>query len=189
MTKPMIPFGWLPGHWGLKGQTREIAQAEYELQGVELEKKLLEIRLRDNPQLVKRGHLDLQLKHQEISKYDYDIACAELELQGSDLTIKKLDIDLEHGKITSPVFERKKADALGQPWVSMPVISWVPENAARTYFELDYNEHFIKYLQDHGYTGSDDDILNRWLNDVCQAVSQEIGQTSRDFVTDNDGRI
>lgn len=184
MNKPLIPFGWMPGHWGLRGMTREIAQAEYELQGTALEKQLLEIRLRDNPELIKRGRLDLQLKHQEISKYDYDIACAELDFSGSELVIKKLDIDLAQGKITSQVFERKKADALGQPWVSMPVISWVPENASRTYFELDYNEHFIKYLQDNGYSGTEDEILNRWLNDVCTAVASESGSPGRDFVSD-----
>ena len=149
-----------------------------------MEKQLLEIRLRDNPELIKRGRLDLQLKHQEISKYDYDIACAELDFSGSELVIKKLDIDLAQGKITSQVFERKKADALGQPWVSMPVISWVPENASRTYFELDYNEHFIKYLQDNGYSGTEDEILNRWLNDVCTAVASESGSPGRDFVSD-----
>lgn len=184
MNKPLIPFGWMPGHWGLRGMTREIAQAEYELQGTALEKRLLEIRLRDNPELMKRGRLDLQLKHQEISKYDYDIACAELDFSGSELVIKKLDIDLAQGKITSQVFERKKADALGQPWVSMPVISWVPENASRTYFELDYNEHFIKYLQDNGYSGTEDEILNRWLNDVCTAVASESLGSGRDFVSD-----
>ena len=184
MNKPLIPFGWMPGHWGLRGMTREIAQAEYELQGTALEKQLLEIRLRDNPELIKRGRLDLQLKHQEISKYDYDIACAELDFSGSELVIKKLDIDLAQGKITRQVFERKKADALGQPWVSMPVISWVPENASRTYFELDYNEHFIKYLQDNGYSGTEDEILNRWLNDVCTAVASESGSPGRDFVSD-----
>ena len=184
MNKPLIPFGWMPGHWGLRGMTREIAQAEYELQGTALEKQLLEIRLRDNPELIKRGRLDLQLKHQEISKYDYDIACAELDFSGSELVIKKLDIELAQGKITSQVFERKKADALGQPWVSMPVISWVPENASRTYFELDYNEHFIKYLQDNGYSGTEDEILNRWLNDVCTAVASESGSPGRDFVSD-----
>tara|TARA_R110000868_G_scaffold9620_6_gene47578 strand:- start:11784 stop:12335 length:552 start_codon:yes stop_codon:yes gene_type:complete len=180
MNKPLIPFGWMPGHWGLRGMTREMAQAEYELQGTNLEKRLLEIRLKDNPTLMKRGQLDLQRKHQEISKYDYDIARAELDFQGSELVIKKLDIDLEHGKITNQGFERKKADALGQPWVSMPTISWVPENASRTYFELDYNEHFIKYLQDHGYTGTEDEILNRWLYDVCTAVAGE--SSEQDFV-------
>ena len=184
MNKPLIPFGWMPGHWGLRGMTREIAQAEYELQGTALEKQLLEIRLRDNPELIKRGRLDLQRNHQEISKYDYDIACAELDFSGSELVIKKLDIELAQGKITSQVFERKKADALGQPWVSMPVISWVPENASRTYFELDYNEHFIKYLQDNGYSGTEDEILNRWLNDVCTAVASESGSPGRDFVSD-----
>lgn len=184
MTKPLIPFGWLPGHWGLRGTTREIARAEYELSGVELEKRLMEIRLADSPELIQRAKLDLQLKHKEISQYDYDIACAEQEFQDSQLVVKKLEVDLKHGKITSQLFERKKADALGLPWVSMPVISWVPENASRTYFELDYNEHFIKYLQEHGYTGTEDEILNRWLNDVCTAVALETGSPGRDFVTE-----
>ena len=39
-----LPFGTLPGHWGLKGKTREIAKAEYELEGYELKKRLLEIK-------------------------------------------------------------------------------------------------------------------------------------------------
>lgn len=176
MTKPLIPFGWLPGHWGLRGQTREIAQAEYELQGIDLERRLMEIRLAHDPHKLKQSHLDLQLQHKEITQCEYEHAVAELSLQGNELQVRKLEIDHAHGKINSTAFERKKADVLGLPWVSMPVISWVPENAAKTYFELDYNEHFIKYLQDHGYSGSDDDILDRWLNDVCQAVSQEISQ-------------
>jgi hypothetical protein len=59
----------------------------------------------------------------------------------------------------------------------------VPENASRTYFELDYNEHFIKYLQDNGYSGSEDEILNRWLNDVCTAVASESLGLGPDFVS------
>ena len=112
MTKPLIPFGWLPGHWGLRGTTREIAQAEYELSGAELEKRLVEIRLADNPQLLARGLLDLQLKHCEITQYEYQGKIAELELHGPELVVKKLEIDLEHGKITNQVFERGRADAL-----------------------------------------------------------------------------
>ena len=39
-----LKFGMMPGHWGLKGKTREIAKAEYELEGFELEERLLEIK-------------------------------------------------------------------------------------------------------------------------------------------------
>jgi hypothetical protein len=38
-----LPFGWMPGHWGLKGKTRLRAQAEYELSGMELDLRLAEI--------------------------------------------------------------------------------------------------------------------------------------------------
>ena len=41
---PKLPFGTLPGHWGLKGKTREIAKAEYELEGYALELQLLLIK-------------------------------------------------------------------------------------------------------------------------------------------------
>ena len=45
MSKPVIPFGWLPGHWGLKGKTKERARAEYELEGYDLEIALAVIAL------------------------------------------------------------------------------------------------------------------------------------------------
>ena len=32
-----IPFGWLPASWGLKGKSRELAEAEYYLSGYELD--------------------------------------------------------------------------------------------------------------------------------------------------------
>ena len=42
-----VPFTLLPASWGLKGKTREIAQAEYERTGYDLEVKILEIKQED----------------------------------------------------------------------------------------------------------------------------------------------
>ena len=71
--KPLIPFSWMPGSWGLKGKTREIAQAEYELSGIELEQRLIEINLKDDPKAYAIHMLDVQKKHNKISDYEYDI--------------------------------------------------------------------------------------------------------------------
>lgn len=40
---PRIPFGMHPSSWGKKGKDRDIAQANYELQGEERDKKIEEI--------------------------------------------------------------------------------------------------------------------------------------------------
>ena len=185
--KPLIPFGVWPGAWGLRGKTREIAQAEYEFDGHVLEEKLLEINHRDDPVTLSRKKLDLKLSSSDISQYDYDREVASISTKDPDaLAVALLDIDLQHGKITQIQYDRKRADALKEPWISMPKINWDPVNSNRTYFELDYNEYFIQYLRDNGYTGIDDDILNRWLNDVCQAVATENApNTGMDFVVDN----
>ena len=37
--------------------------------------------------------------------------------------------------------------------------------------ELDWNDHFVKFLHENGYTGNnDEDIVNKWFNDVCRTV-------------------
>lgn len=218
--KPLIPFSWMPGSWGLRGKTREIAQAEYELDQGDLQERLLEINFRDDPETLARKKLDLRLDFREISQYDYDrqvvtltvkdprehaIALLDVDLKHEKITtydydrqkisltvtdesqklLDLLEVDLKHEKITSVQYDRQKADILKEPWVSMPKINWDPVNSNRTYFELDYNDHFIQYLRDNGYSGSEDDILNRWLNDVCQAVAMENGTDGRDFILDN----
>lgn len=185
--KPLIPFSWMPGSWGLRGKTREIAQAEYEFDGHVLEEKLLEINHRDDPMTLSRKKLDLKLSSSDISKYSYDRELATITAKDPDaLAVALLDIDLQHEKITQVQYDRKRADTLKEPWISMPKINWDPVNSNRTYFELDYNEYFIQHLRDNGYTGVEDDILNRWLNDVCQAVATENApNTGMDFVVDN----
>lgn len=216
--KPLIPFSLMPGSWGLKGKTREIAQAEYELEQRGLEERLLEIEYRNDPGTLAQKKLALFLSREEISQYEYEIEIIELtikdvrekELAMLDVKLKHgklgayeyeqqkaffildenehalalLDSDLRHEKITQTQYDRKRADILKEPWVCMPKINWDPVNSNRTYFELDYNEYFVQYLRDNGYSGAEDDVLNRWLNDVCQAVANEAA-AGMDFVVDN----
>ena len=46
-----------------------------------------------------------------------------------------------------------------------------PENAKAGYMELDWNEEFVAFLSENGYTGeSDEAVVNKWFNDVCRTV-------------------
>ena len=178
-----IPFGWMPGHWGLKGTTREIAKAEYELDGIDLDMKVAEIRLTG---------VDLEREKLTILRRYNQISIEEFEQKITDLgtfddpkkkELAKLDLDYNYKKINRDEYEKTKANILEEPWVSMPVIHWDPLGKNRTYFELDYNEHFIKHLRKHGYTGTkDEDVINLWLNDICISISEEITGLDGEFV-------
>lgn len=76
--KKKIPFWMLPASWGLKGKTREIAEAEYYYQGQELEEKLAEINA-ETEEDKEIARLAVKLKHEEISQDAYDKAVATIK--------------------------------------------------------------------------------------------------------------
>lgn len=138
MKKKMkLPFGMMPASWGLKGKSRQIAEAEYYYEGEDLEKALAEIN-------------------------------ADNEL---DADIAKLEIDLKNEKISQTAYEKKVAELKNEPWVTVVGMGVTPENVVQGFFELDWNDEFVKMLQDAGIKGkSDEEIVNTWFNGVCRTV-------------------
>jgi len=135
--KTKLPFRMMPASWGLKGKSRDIAEAEYYYEGDDLEKRLAEIN-------------------------------ASTE---DDATIAKLEIDLRNEKISSSDFDKRVAGIKKEPYVNVLSMGVDPENVAQGYFELDWNEEFIKMLQSAGMTGkNDEEIVNKWFNAVCRTV-------------------
>jgi hypothetical protein len=185
MKNNKIPFGWWPGHWGLTGKTRARAQAEYELSGFELDMRLTEIDHEDTKQR-SLAQLDVKLKHGVISLYDHDVQYNTLRLEGDPLLAEVLlDIELKHHRISKLEHDRKLADLRSEPWVNMPDIKWDPQDPSRSYFELDYNEHFVSFLRNNGYKGvSDDQVVEAWLTEVCRAVAMDLAQDDPAFVSD-----
>ena len=74
----------------------------------------------------------------------------------------------------------------GEPWVQVIDTQINPESPSEGYFELDWNEPFIKMLAENGYNGKvEADIIDLWFNDLCRTIAaQEIAQDS--FVADAD---
>jgi len=251
-----IPFKYLPGSWGLRGKTRQIAEAEYYLSGYELDCELAKINsnngydLRaalididlkhnkttqydaalaklynqfkygkitaheeelmrntinhsygkiddyvfDKNQLdidikynayddatIEKKRIDFALKHNNIDQYAADMRYAELKYNNvddkSNLELDRLDIDFKHGKISQQDYEKKKSDLSGVAYMAMPKISWDPKDPSKTYMELDYNEHFINDLIQNGYKGTEEEIIDLWLKDVCYAVLNDMEET------------
>ena len=214
-----LPFNLLPGSWGLKGKTRQRAEAEYYLSGKELEIKLAEIEEDDPVQRelkilkIKNKHgelsnLELDLKvidlteldeptkksktllaqreHNIISEYELDIELAKIlfEKDSKELSTELLKIEKRHHKIETQEYEKKLADINEEPWVAMPNIRWDPADPTQSYFELDYNDHFVTYLKSNGYQGLTDQIIvEKWLNDVCRSVAQDFIDDDPAFVS------
>lgn len=99
--KPLIPFWMYPFSWGLKGKTRDIAQAEYELTGKALAKRLLEINRSElSEKEYKTKELNIKLSYGDIDKHQYDLRIADLiddqhERSVAILTLTKSGYDLE----------------------------------------------------------------------------------------------
>ena len=179
-----IPFSWLPASWGLKGKSRELAEAEYYLTGYDLDvaKARIEHGLA-SPEFTK-SVLDIDLAYGKISAYDHDTRLAEIgNTDETALALAKLDVDLKHNKISAQEHERKVADLKNEPYMAMPKISWDPVDPSKTFFELDYNDAFVQSLRSNSYQGTDEDVINRWLNDVCNSILSEMAPTDPEFVS------
>jgi len=202
MSKPTIPFGWMPGHWGLKGKTRDIAQAEYELEGYDLELKLLSLNsshLDNRAEVFERGKVELDFKHGYMSERDYEYTVAKYTEDETERQLKLLDLDYQYTDMRDRDYDKSKSTIKKESWVNVIDLN-VREDTGN--FELDWNEYFITELEETGFKGtSDEDIVNSWFSRICRdiAMSEYSGtgdfdeklaevESGRDGPTDKNGR-
>jgi hypothetical protein len=111
--KRLIPFGLLPGSWGLAGSTRAIAEAEYYLQGEECERAIADIRYKGESRTELRdwAHLEISKKYGKIGEEEYERKKADLTIQDKKaLALKQLEIDKRYAKLTAVEYEHKVLD-------------------------------------------------------------------------------
>jgi hypothetical protein len=182
-----LPFEWLPGSWGLKGKTKEIAKAEYELKGYDLELKLLNLR-QDELEMddYKRKMADLELKYKRITEEDYHRCLADLIKDQTQRAIALLEIDYRAGKIKEIDYSKQLATLKKEPWVTVINMDFSNKTALEGSFELDWNEFFVTKLEAEGYTGpTPDNIVNQWFMEVCRNVAMEEFDGTGDFTADS----
>ena len=96
---------------------------------------------------------------------------------------------VEQKSTTKPKKKTAKeiATEAGEPWVSVINVEVDPANPGNGAFELDWNEHFIKQLWKAGYRDEDEnDLVDRWFQDVCRHVVMESYEKDQAMVTRND---
>lgn len=99
----LIPFRFMPGSWGLKGAAFDHAEAHYSLTGEALERRLLDLQYKDEPTILRKKQLGIDLKYDKMTEYDHDVAVYLLDLSGTRKD--RAAIDLKHGKIDEYQYE------------------------------------------------------------------------------------
>lgn len=186
-----LPFGYMPGHWGLKGKSREIAQAEYELSGYELERKLVEINAeRYDKEDIDRLILELDLKYEKISKQEYNRNLLNFIKDEKQAALAALELDYKEGNINSVEYDKESATIRKEPWVTVLNMDFGGKNSLEGSFELDWNEYFVEKLKKEGYTGpTPDNIVNQWFMEVCRNIAMEEFDGTGDFSSDSQANL
>lgn len=183
MGKPFIPFGCMPGAWGLRGKTREIAKAEYELKGYELRTTIANLTLTGKE--LNNTLNKLSREYDKITLGDFQIADANINLTGKKLSLRLLELELLSHKKTEREYDKERATINEEPWVHIGEIGYEKDKPAEGSFDLDWNDFFIADLKEAGYKGiADEDIVDLWLNELCKNVAMETYSGTGDFDDD-----
>lgn len=63
-----------------------------------------------------------------------------------------------------------------EPWVAVLTTQVNKENIRNGFFELDWNEYFIRELRLNGYQGdTEEEIVDKWFTELCRNVGTEQG--------------
>lgn len=171
--KRLIPFSWWPAAWGMKGATRARAQAEYELEGEELKRALVELDYIDDT-MKAVALLDIDFEYNKITSFDRDRAIAKLTMKDKELEIELLEIDFAERKVTDLEYEKQMATLKGESWVHILNVKPDSDTPNHGELELDWNDKFVEELREGGYEGAaDEQVVDKWLADLCRNIAME----------------
>jgi hypothetical protein len=71
--------------------------------------------------------------------------------------------------------DKDKATAKGEPYVKVLEVKFDKDNPGDGYFELEWNNLFVKQLLEAGYTGdNEEEIVDLWFTTLCRQISEEV---------------
>lgn len=63
-----------------------------------------------------------------------------------------------------------------EPWVAVLTTQVNKDNIRNGFFELDWNEYFVRELRLNGYQGdTEEEIVDKWFTELCKNVGAEQG--------------
>lgn len=76
--------------------------------------------------------------------------------------------------VKETISEKDQATARGEPYVKVLTVNLDESDPSDGYFELEWNQIFVKQLLDAGYTGAtEEEIVDQWFTTLCRSVSEE----------------
>ncbi len=123
-----------------------------------------------------------------LSGQSYKLAEAEYYYDGEDLERKKIELSsdsesekeikflklaLNANRITKVEFTKERANILEEPWVNVVSVGFDKDSVQDGFFELDWNPWFIKTLEESFQGDSEENLVNQWLQAVCQNIALE----------------
>ena len=106
------------------------------------------------------------------------ITAKEEALAAEEARIKEEEMKLLKKKDPKAYHTRRK-----EPWVNVLDMKVNKDNIRNGFFELDWNEYFIKELIDNGYgvkNDPDEEIVDRWFRDIVYGMLEEEGIDATD---------
>jgi len=63
-----------------------------------------------------------------------------------------------------------------EPYIALLNVEMKKENPRNGFFELDWNEYFVRDLRLNGYQGdSEEEIVDAWFKELCGNIAQQEG--------------
>lgn len=177
MRRRLIPFSWRNIILGLSGKSKNKAKAEYYYEGEDLERLLIQIEYDDDKIIKELKLLGIDKKYGLVSDYEHDKKYVEISCKdASDLEQELLTVELRHNKITALEYEKQTATLKKEPWVHADVRVPNARKPFQGYFDIDWNNYFIEFLESEGFTGETEEILiERWLKELNSNLMHESG--------------
>lgn len=160
----------MPFSWGLKGEPRKLAQANYELSDEELEREIIKIKFGDEPKAFAEHNLAIDLTRGKIDQFEFELKLAELNGDAKAV----LSVKLKFNKISQKEYDKDLATLNGDPWVDISTVAFDKTKPGNGSLELDWNQIFVDTLSDAGYVGkTDEEVVDLWLTDLCKNIALE----------------
>lgn len=82
---------------------------------------------------------------------------------------------LKRRKSKETISDKDRATARGESYVKVLNVNVDFANPADGFFELEWNEHFIRELLQAGYTGNnEEEIVDAWFTNLCRNIADEV---------------
>lgn len=116
--------------------------------------------------------------------YDTEALLATAEIQDQvALSLKLLELQKKYGRVDPEIAKVVEKTLREEPFGEI-VIEYRPEGFD---IRIDHNPDLIKALKEKGYSGTDQEVTEQWMLDVCRSILTEDGVEALEYL--NSGTV